>query len=116
MSEGNETATAAAPARRKRATRIGVVVSSSMTKSVVVKVERLVMHDLYKRSMRRSTKYMAHDEKAVCKPGDRVLIEECRPLSKRKRWVVKQVLGHTLVPLAPEAPTAETPAETPAAE
>lgn len=86
------TAAAAGPVkRRKRATRSGVVVSAKMARSIVVEVERLVMHPLYRRTLRRSIKYMAHDA-IGCRQGDRVLIEECRPLSRRKRWIVKRVL------------------------
>ena len=82
-----------APAKtgRLRVAREGVVVSSKMDKSVVVSVERTVFHELYGRAMKRSTKYMAHDELG-CGKGDRVRIEECRPLSKRKRWVVKEIV------------------------
>jgi small subunit ribosomal protein S17 len=84
----------AAPEKpRRRARRTGVVVSARMQKSVVVSVERLVMHKLYKRLMTRSTKLMAHDEQGACKEGDVVEIEETRPTSKRKRWTVKRVIG-----------------------
>ena len=86
-------ATAAEPKPRRRATRTGVVVSARMQKSIVVSVERLVMHKLYKRLMTRSTKLMAHDEEGKCKEGDLVEIEETRPTSRRKRWTVKRVVG-----------------------
>ena len=66
----------------------GVVVSDKMDKTVTVKVERRVMHPLYKKVIRRSKKYAAHDEANACKEGDRVSIRECRPLSKRKTWEV----------------------------
>ncbi len=66
----------------------GVVVSDKMDKTVVVRVERRVMHPLYKKFINRSKKYAAHDEENVCKMGDLVSIRECRPLSKRKRWEV----------------------------
>ena len=79
-------------ARRRRPNRTGVVVSNKMEKSVVVKVERMVTHPIYKRTMRRSTKLMAHDETNQCGIGDQVVIEESRPLSRKKRWVVKKVL------------------------
>ena len=68
----------------------GVVVSDKMDKTVVVLVERRIMHPLYKKYIRRSSKYAAHDETNACKTGDKVRIRECRPLSKRKRW---EVLG-----------------------
>ena len=66
----------------------GVVVSDKMDKSVTVKVERRVMHPLYKKFIRRSKKYTVHDENNSCKVGDVVNIRECRPHSKRKRWEV----------------------------
>ena len=66
----------------------GVVVSDKMDKTVVVKVERRVMHPIYKKFIRRSKKYSAHDELNQCKIGDVVRIRECRPLSKTKSWEV----------------------------
>ena len=66
----------------------GVVVSDKMDKSVVVIVERRTQHPLYKKFIRRSKKYVAHDENNVCKEGDVVQIRECRPISKRKNWEV----------------------------
>jgi small subunit ribosomal protein S17 len=66
----------------------GVVVSDKMDKTIVVLVERRIMHPLYKKFIRRSSKYAAHDEANACKIGDKVRIRECRPLSKRKRWEV----------------------------
>lgn len=66
----------------------GVVVSDKMDKTVTVKVERRIMHTLYKKFIRRSKKYAAHDEDNICKVGDRVSIRECKPISKRKKWEV----------------------------
>jgi small subunit ribosomal protein S17 len=66
----------------------GVVVSDKMDKTVVVRVDRRVMHPLYKKYIRRSKRYAAHDEDNRCKEGDQVRIEECRPISKRKCWQV----------------------------
>jgi small subunit ribosomal protein S17 len=66
----------------------GVVVSDAMDKTVVVRVERRVMHPVYKKFIRRSKKYAAHDESNSCKVGDIVRIEECAPLSKTKSWTV----------------------------
>ncbi|HEB78863.1 MAG TPA: 30S ribosomal protein S17 [Rhodospirillales bacterium] len=66
----------------------GVVVSDKMDKTIVVKVERKVKHPLYKKFIRRSKKYAAHDEGNAAKIGDVVKIRECRPLSKRKSWEV----------------------------
>ena len=73
-------------------TKIGTVVSDSMEKSIVVKVEYLVSHPLYKKRIKKSTKFMAHDEKNICSIGDKVKIAETRPLSKRKRWRVTGIL------------------------
>lgn len=73
-------------------TKTGIVVSDSMEKSVVIKVEYLVSHPLYKKRIKRSSKFMAHDEKNVCSIGDKVKIAETRPLSKRKRWRVVEVI------------------------
>ena len=66
----------------------GIVVSDKMDKTVIVEVERLVMHSLYKKFIRRSKKYSAHDENNACEVGDMVSIRECKPISKNKRWEV----------------------------
>ena len=78
--------------RRRRHGKHGVVVRDKMDKTVVVEVERLVMHPIYEKYMRRRSRFMAHDEKNECRVGDRVSILEARPLSRRKRWVVKSIL------------------------
>ena len=75
-----------------RKIREGVVVSDEMQKTVVVAVERKVPHPVYRRIIKRTTKFMAHDEDKSCGVGDRVRIMETRPLSARKRWRVVQVL------------------------
>ncbi|MGH7796024.1 MAG: 30S ribosomal protein S17 [Candidatus Binatia bacterium] len=72
--------------------RAGLVVSDRMQKTVVVSVERTVSHPRYKKILRRRTRVKAHDEKSECHVGDRVLIVECRPLSRDKRWRVSKVL------------------------
>ena len=77
---------------KRKTTKVGVVSSNSADKSVVVKVESLVMHPLYRRFVRTTKKFMAHDEENSCNAGDRVLIEECRPISKRKRWRVRTIV------------------------
>ncbi len=77
---------------RRRATKIGRVVSDGMNKSIVVEVERRVEHDRYKRTIRRTSRFMAHDEQNAAKVGDRVRIEETRPMSSRKRWILREVL------------------------
>ena len=66
--------------------------SSKMQKTVVVRVDRQVIHPLYKRVVRRSKKFLAHDEKSECCVGDTVRIEETRPLSRRKRWRVVEII------------------------
>lgn len=76
----------------KRKILTGVVVSDKMQKTVVVKVERTFQHPLYKRVVRRSKRYKAHDEKGECKIGDKVKIIETRPLSKGKRWALMEIM------------------------
>ncbi len=78
----------------KRKVREGVVVSDKMNKTVVVAVESLVKHPIYGRRMRRTKRYKAHDENNSCRVGDRVRIEETRPLSKDKNWRVIEIVGH----------------------
>lgn len=66
----------------------GVVVSAKNDKTISVKVERVFKHPLYKKTVRKSAKYTAHDEQNICQLGDRVKIQECRPLSKTKSWTL----------------------------
>lgn len=70
----------------------GVVVSSKMDKTIVVRVERLVRHTVFHKYIRRYMKYKAHDEQNLCKVGDKVLIVESRPLSREKRWRMVEIL------------------------
>jgi small subunit ribosomal protein S17 len=79
-------------ARRPRATKVGRVVSDGMTKTIVVEVERRVEEPQYRRTIRRTSRFLAHDEKGEAHVGDRVRIEETRPLSRRKRWRLQEVL------------------------
>ena len=74
---------------------VGTVVSDRMDKTLVVLVQRLVKHPLYQKYIRKRKRYKVHDEKNDCHPGDRVLIMETRPLSREKRWRVKEVLERT---------------------
>ena len=74
-------------------TKEGVVVSDKMTKTRVVRIERVYRHPRYERVITRSKRLKAHDEANASKVGDRVLIEETRPLSKEKRWRIRQILG-----------------------
>jgi small subunit ribosomal protein S17 len=78
--------------RRRRATRIGKVVSDKMNKTIIVEVERRVQHAEYTRTIKRTSRFHAHDEANTAKTGDRVLIEETRPLSKKKRWQLREIL------------------------
>ena len=79
-------------ARGTRKMRIGTVVSDKMDKTVVVAVERIVAHPLYGRRMKRTQRFMAHNEDNQARVGDRVRLMETRPLSKRKRWRVVEIL------------------------
>jgi small subunit ribosomal protein S17 len=93
----------------------GRVTSDKMDKTVTVLVDRRVMHPLYKKFIRRSKNYAAHDELNACKVGDQVRIEECRPISKRKTWLVVERNGQPTVPAADAATSAPVAdAETPA--
>lgn len=74
----------------------GRVTSDKTDKTITVLVERRVMHPIYKKFIRRSKKYAAHDEANLCKVGDVVRIEECRPISKRKTWLVVERNGEAL--------------------
>jgi len=75
-----------------RQTKVGRVVSAKMQKTIVVEVERRVQELRYKRTIKRTSRFMAHDEGNTAKLGDSVRIEETRPLSKRKRWRLREVL------------------------
>ena len=79
----------------RRQERVGVVVKAKMKKTVVVAVERLVRHDVYRKTIKRTSTFMAHDEKGA-KQGDRVRIVETRPLSRNKRWRVEEILTRGL--------------------
>jgi len=85
-------AEAAKAERGRRKVREGIVTSDAMDKTVVVEVTRLVRHPRYKRVIRRSARYKAHDENNECGVGDRVRIRETRPLSKTKRWMMAGIL------------------------
>ena len=79
------------PSRNQRKVREGVVISDKMDKTVVVQVSDLVRHPLYKRVIKRTSKFKAHDEENSCRVGDRVRIMETRPLSKDKCWRVTDI-------------------------
>lgn len=80
--------------KEQRKHLVGVVVSDKMDKTVMVAISRTSRHRLYGKVLRRTKKYMAHDEDNACRVGDQVEIIESRPLSRRKRWAVKRVIRH----------------------
>ena len=86
------TVNTAETARNLRKTRVGMVVSNKMDKTVVVEIKDSVRHALYKKTIKRAKKFKAHDEENTCNIGDRVMIMETRPLSKDKRWRLVKVL------------------------
>jgi small subunit ribosomal protein S17 len=90
---------------RRRNEQIGVVVSAKMEKTVVVAVQRLVRHRVYRKTIKRTSTFMAHDERGA-REGDTVRIVETRPLSKRKRWRVEEIVTKAV----PERPPAEAKA------
>ena len=89
--EATDAGTAAKP-RGQRKTRVGFVTSDKMDKTITVSVERRIQHPLYGKFIKRHTKFTAHDEENVCKEGDLVRIMETRPLSKKKRWRLVEVV------------------------
>jgi len=80
-------------AQSRKKVKEGIVVSAKMNKTAVINVERTILHPRYKKVVKRSKKYYAHNEKADLKEGQRVRIEETRPLSKLKRWIIVDVLS-----------------------
>lgn len=79
-------------ARARRKERTGVVISDKMEKGIVVRLTRTTKHPVYRRVMKKSSKVMAHDEKEVAKVGDKVRLQETRPISKNKKWRLVEVL------------------------
>jgi small subunit ribosomal protein S17 len=77
----------------RRTTKVGVVIGNNMKKTVTVLIERQVRHPFYKKIVKRRKKFLVHDEYEKCKVGDLVKIVETRPLSKRKKWRVQEILG-----------------------
>lgn len=78
--------------RNRRKTRVGIVVSDKMDKTITVAVEDFVRHALYGKAVKRTTRFKAHDEENVCRIGDKVRIMETRPLSKDKRWRMVEIV------------------------
>jgi small subunit ribosomal protein S17 len=93
--EEQTTTSPAAPVKRRKQ-KVGRVVSDKMNKTVVVAVETLRKHRLYKHTVRVTKRFKAHDEQNACREGDTVRIEETRPLSKEKRWRVEEILAHDI--------------------
>ena len=87
----SDTNTATAPDRGHKKERVGEVISNKMTKTIVVRVQRRFPHPEFKKVVTQYSKFYAHDEKSVAKIGDLVRIQECRPLSKMKRWRLVEV-------------------------
>ncbi len=87
---------AAAAKARRRQRRVGVVSSAKMHKTIAVEVDRSFAHPSYKRIVRRSSQFLEHDEKNEARVGDRVEIEETRPLSKRKRWRLRRIVTRAI--------------------
>ncbi|XP_034695302.1 30S ribosomal protein S17-like [Vitis riparia] len=81
---------------------VGMVVSNKMQKSVVVAVDRLFHNKLFNRYVKRTSKFMAHDEHNLCNIGDRVRLDPSRPLSKHKHWVVAEILKKARIYVPPE--------------
>ena len=73
--------------------KVGIVISDKMQKSIVVKVENRYSHPIYSKTMIKTKKYLVHDEINECNIGDQVLVQECRPLSRRKRWTLNKILS-----------------------
>jgi small subunit ribosomal protein S17 len=73
--------------------QIGIVISNKMQKTIVVKIENRYSHPIYSKTLIKTKKYLAHDEQEQCQIGDQVLVQECRPLSKRKRWKLIEILS-----------------------
>jgi len=92
MSESTQDATQSEKKIRQRKRRQGIVVSNKMDKTIVVQIDEKVMHPVYKKYVRKRAKYKAHDETNTARPGDTVQIEECRPLSREKRWRLKNII------------------------
>ena len=93
VTESQNAATQDTPAARKpRTMKVGRVVSNKMEKTVVVAVDFTVTHRMYKKPMRRTHKFKAHDEHNRCQVGDRVRIEETRPISRDKHWIVREIV------------------------
>jgi small subunit ribosomal protein S17 len=77
--------------------KIGIVASNKMNKTIIIIVEDRYAHPLYTKTLKKTKRFMAHDELNQCSIGDKVIIEESKPLSRKKRWTVKQILNKTKI-------------------
>jgi small subunit ribosomal protein S17 len=75
--------------------KVGIVISNKMQKTVVIKVESRYPHPIYSKTMVKTKKYLVHDEMRECNIGDKVLVQECRPLSKKKRWSIIKIISRS---------------------
>jgi small subunit ribosomal protein S17 len=73
--------------------RVGIVISNKMEKTIVVKVESRYPHPIYSKTIKKTKKYLVHDETNECSIGDQVLVQECRPLSRKKRWKLEKIIS-----------------------
>jgi small subunit ribosomal protein S17 len=73
--------------------KVGIVISNKMDKTIVVNVESRYSHPIYSKIMVKTKKYLAHDENQECNIGDQVLVKECRPLSRKKRWILERIIS-----------------------
>ena len=80
-----------------RKEKIGIVASNKMDKTIVIIVEDRYAHPMYNKTLKKTNRFMAHDELNECEIGDKVIISETRPLSRKKRWTVKQILNKTKI-------------------
>ena len=76
---------------------VGIVISNKMQKTIVVKIESRYSHPIYLKTVVKTKKYLAHDEQERCHVGDQVLLQECRPLSKKKRWKLVEILSKSSI-------------------
>lgn len=77
--------------------KLGIVVSNKMQKTIVVKIENRYPHPIYSKTLTKTKKYLAHDKNEECNIGDQVLLEECRPLSKKKRWKLVKIISKSSI-------------------
>ena len=77
--------------------KVGIVISNKMNKTIVIKVENRFIHPIYQKTITKTKKYLAHDELSECNIGDQVLVQETRPLSKKKRWTLSKIISKSSI-------------------